>query len=295
MLGQVTRRGSNKLSPRRVATITVPGRLSDGGGLYLVVDPSGAKRWAFIFRWKLPGQVGAGKLREMGLGSALAVTLAKARERATEARALVAERIDPIASKRADRAVPTFGMMADEVLATRSVDLRSEKSKARWKRALETHAVLLRPLAVDAIATEHVLASLKPIWAEKPETAQKTRGYIEAVLDAAKAKGHRTGENPARWKGHLDHLLPRGQKLSRGHHAALAFCDVPSFVAELRERDAVSAWALEFLILTVARTGEVTGATWPEVDLAAKVWTIPAGRMKAGIEHRVALSDRAVE
>lgn len=295
MLGQVARRGTNKLSPRRVATISTPGRHSDGGGLYLVVDPSGAKRWTFLFRWRLPVQTGAGKLREMGLGSAAAVTLARAREKAADARALVADRIDPIAAKRANSAVPTFGAMADEVIATRSADLRSDKSKARWKRALETYAVTLRPLTVDMISTEHVLGALKPIWSEKPETAQKARGYIEAVLDAAKAKGHRAGENPARWKGHLDHLLPRGQKLSRGHHAALPFADLSAFVTELRARDAVSGWALEFLILTAARTGEVLGATWPEVDLAAKTWTIPAGRMKAGTEHRVPLTARAVE
>jgi integrase len=159
---------------------------------------------------------------------------------------------------------------------------------------LETYAAPLRSRPVDQIDTEAVLAVLKPIWLEKPETASRLRGRIEAVLDAAKAQGHRMGENPAAWRGHLSHLLPTRQKLSRGHHAAMAYDDVPAFVARLRERDALAAMALELCILTATRSGEVLGARWSEIDTAKKVWTISAARMKAGRAHRVPLSDRAL-
>ena len=295
LLGQPQRRGFNKLSPRKAASIQTPGRHSDGGGLYLVVDKSGARRWVFMFRWRRAGETGAGKLREMGLGSAGAVTLARAREKAADARALVADRIDPIAAKHASAAVPTFGAMADEVIETRTEGMRGAKSKARWERALQTYAEPIRSLGVDVVSTEDVLKVLKPIWSTKPESAQKARGYIEAVLDAARAKGFRQGDNPARWRGHLDHLLSKPQKLSRGHHAAMAYSDLPAFVKVLRGRDGAAALALEFLILTAARSGEVRGAVWDEIDLKAALWTIPAVRMKAGVEHRVPLCARAVE
>ena len=292
---RMVRRQLGKLSPRHVATVTEAGRHSDGGGLYLVVAPSGAKRWAFIFRWKAAPEVpGAGRMREMGLGSFTAVPLARAREKAAVQRALLDDGKDPIAAAKPDSGVPNFGDMADAVIATRSSDLRNDKSKARWRRALETYAAVLRPLRVDAVQTDDVLGALKPIWTEKPETAQKTRGYIEAVLDAAKAKGHRTGENPARWRGHLDHLLPRRPKLTRGHHAALPYEKLPGFVAELRARSGAAPLALEFLILTAARTSEVREATWAEIDLQARVWTVPGERMKGGREHRVPLSTVAV-
>ena len=251
-----------------------------------------------MYRWK-PAQTatGAGRMREMGLGSFDAVPLVRAREKAAAQRALLDGRIDPIAAAQAARAeseAPSFAVVADAVVATRSSDLRSDKSVARWKRALETHAAALRPLRVDAIETSDVVSVLEPIWLKTPETAQKTRGYIEAVLDAAKAKGYRTGENPARWRGHLDNLLPRKPKLTRGHHAALAYRQLPIFVARVRERTGVAPRALEFLILTAARTSEVREAKWTEFDLDQKVWTIPAGRMKAGVEHRVPLSTAAL-
>lgn len=294
-----------KLSPRRVATLSKPGRHSDGGGLYLVVEPSGSKRWAFLFRWKRPGEIGAGRLREMGLGSFNSVSLEKARKKAAHARDLLDDGLDPIEARKAERPAPSFGEVADELIRIRSTELRNEKSKARWKRALVTYAASLRTIPVDAITTEHVLAALnappaddpkgEPLWLRVPESAKLARGYIEAVLDAAKAKGFRAGENPARWRGHLDHLLSRPKKLLRGHHAAMAFHDTPAFVQELRMRQAVSALALEFLILTAARSGEVFGATWSEIDLGEKVWTIPASRMKAEREHRVPLSARAIE
>jgi integrase len=159
---------------------------------------------------------------------------------------------------------------------------------------LTVYAAPLRSKPVDKVETSDVLAVLKPIWLEKPETASRLRGRIERVLNAAKAKGYRTGENPAAWRGHLENLLPRQSKLSRGHHAALPYADVPDFVAKLREREAVAALALEFAILTATRSGEVLNARWDEIDLEAKTWTIPAERMKAAREHRVPLSDPAL-
>lgn len=277
----------NRLNPRAVATLAKPGRHADGGGLYLVVGPGAARGWIFLFRWQ-------GRLREMGLGGLAGVSLAKARVKAEAARKLVADGMNPLEVRREQEAVPTFGVFADAVVADLSPQWRNPKHRQQWANTLTGDAKRLRPLRIDRIETADVLATLKPIWATKPETASRLRGRIERVLDAAKAKGHRTGENPARWRGHLDHLLPKRQKLTRGHHAALPFGDVPSFVSELRERNAVAALALEFTIFTAARSGEVRGATWAEMDLANRVWTVPAKRMKAGREHRVPLSARAV-
>lgn len=289
-----SRRGFNKLSARRVETIRTPGRHSDGQGLYLVVDPSGARRWVFIYRWKQAGAKGPGRHREMGLGPVAGVSLQRAREKAANARALLADRKDPIDHKRSLEAVPLFGDLADELIAAKSGVLKSRKSIERWERALQTHAALLRPQRVDAITTNDVIRALKPIWASKSETASVTRGYIEAVLDAASAKGFRSGDNPARWRGHLDHLLPRPQKLTRGHHKALPYTEIPTFITTLRKGEAVARDALEFLILTAARSGEVLDARWSEIDMDQKVWTISAVRMKAAREHRVPLSDEAV-
>jgi integrase len=175
-----------------------------------------------------------------------------------------------------------------------SAGFRNEKHKAQWKTTLETYAAPLRAKPVDSIATDDVLAVLKPIWTEKAETASRLRGRIEKVLDAAKAKGFRDGENPARWRGHLDHLLPKPPKRARGHHAAMPYEDVAAFLCKLREREATAALALEFCILSAARSGEVLGARWSEIDLDKKIWTVPANRMKPGRVHRVPLSARAV-
>jgi len=183
--------------------------------------------------------------------------------------------------------------MADDVRETLSAGFRNEKHKAQWKSTLETYAAPLRAKPVDTIATDDVLAVLKPIWTMKAETASRVRGRIEKVLDAAKAKGFRDGENPARWRGHLDHLLARPSKLSRGHHAAMPYEQVAGFIAELRKREATAALALELCILTAARSGEILGMRWSEIDLEQKIWTVPANRMKAGREHRVPLSSRA--
>ena len=278
----------HRLSPRAAITTSIAGRYADGGGLYLVVSPTGSRKWVFRFRWK-------GKLSDMGLGSASVVPLGRARERAAEARLKIAESINPLAEKRAARAIPTFGDFADDLVESVKSQWSNAKHAQQVKNTLERFAVDLRSLPVDQIDTAKVVDALKPIWTSKAETAGRVRGRIEWVLDAAKAKGYRSGENPARWKGHLDQLLPKRNRLARGHHAALPFADVPAFIENLRGRPATSALALEFTILTAARSGEVRGATWREIDLTKALWTVPAERMKAGREHRVPLSKRAVE
>ena len=288
-----SQRGYNKLSARRVETLAEPGRHSDGRNLYLVVDPSGAKRWVFMFRWKRPGATGPGKMREMGLGPLTGVSLQRAREKAEEARALLADGIDPIAHRRSFEAIPTFGDLVDVVIEEQAPGVRSEKSVDRWKRLLKVHAKDLGPLRVDTIEVDDVLSVIRPLWMTNPDTAKLMRGYIERTLDAAKVKGFRSGENPARWRGHLERLLPKPQKLIRGHHKAMAFDQVPAFMEALRSKESIAARALEFLILTAARSGEVMGAVWAEFDLTKKVWTIPGARMKAAKEHQVPLCPRA--
>ena len=286
-------RPRNKLDARRVATLKAPGRHSDGGSLYLAIDGDGAamrRRWLFLFHWN-------GKRREMGLGGFPPVSLADARRLRDDAARLVREGRDPIASRnlaREERAAkPTFGEVADKLLAAKEGEWRNEKHRAQWRDSLTVLAAPLRSRPVDEIDTAAVMAVLTPLWQERAETASRLRSRIEAVLDAAKAAGSRSGENPAAWRGHLAHLLPKRSNLSRGHHAAMAYADVPAFVAKLRECDAIAAMALEFCILTATRSGEVYGARWSEIDMAAKVWTVPAERMKAGREHRVPLSDRS--
>jgi integrase len=275
-----------RLTARKVETAK-PGKYGDGAGLQLAVASSGAKKWVLRFLWQ-------GKAREMGLGSYPEVGLAEAREKAIAARRLARTGIDPIAERKQDRRVPTFGELADEVVAEQSKGFRNEKHKAQWAMTLREYAAPLRLMPIDTITTEDVLGVLKPIWSTKAETASRLRGRVERVLNAAKAKGYRSGENPAAWRGHLENLLPKRQKLTRGHHAALPYADVPAFVAKLRKRDAVAALALEFAILTAARSGEVLGARWREIDFDARTWTIEPERMKAAREHRVPLSKRSV-
>jgi integrase len=269
-----------KLSARAVATVAEPGRHSDGEGLYLNVTPSGARSW--LFMWKKDG-----RRREMGLGSAGSVSLARARELASECRAQVA-------AGKTKSGTPTFGAIANALIASKEVEWRNPKHRAQWRMTLEKYAVPLRSRPVDDIDTAAVLAVLTPLWREKPETASRLRGRIEAVLDAAKAQGLRSGENPAAWRGHLSHLLPKRGKLTRGHHAAMPYVDIPAFIERLSAREATSAMALEFCILTAARSGEVLGARWLEINFGTKVWTVPAERMKAAREHRIPLSDRAL-
>lgn len=281
-------RALHRLAPRSVTTAKA-GRHSDGGGLYLIVDKSGARRWAFMY-WQ--GRKGA----EIGLGSPLkAVTLPMARERAGECRRLLAEGSDPRRWNAAAKPVPDFQKMAEDVIAALESGWRNDKHTYQWRATIKTYCKPIAATAVNEVTTEDVLKVLRPIWATKTETATRLRGRIERILDAAKAQGYRDGENPARWRGHLDNLLAKPQKLARGHHASMPWADLPAFIVELRLREAMAARALEFAILTAARTGETLGARWDEIDLEAKVWTVPAVRMKAGREHRVPLTNRAVE
>jgi integrase len=278
----------NKLTARAAAT-TKPGRYGDGDGLWLVVSKTGARKWAYRFSW-------SGKVTEMGLGSADVVSLAQARSLRDEARKMLASGRNPIEARReAGRVIPTFGALADELLEAKQPEWRNAKHAEQWRWSLQVACALLRDKAIDAIEVSDVLAVLKPMWLEKPETASRLRQRIEAVLNAAKARGYRSGENPAAWRGHLEHLLPKRQRLTKGHHAAMDYRDVPNFIQRLRSEDYVSARALEFCILTAARSGEVFGARWPEIDFAGKVWAIPKERMKAGRDHRVPLSVRAME
>jgi integrase len=286
-------RALQKLSARRAATLQTPGRHSDGGGLYLVVDKAGARRWVFMFRWKSHSGPGAGRIREMGLGSARALSLAQAREDAAKARALVARRIDPIAARQKAGPAPSFADLADALVELRTQEKVSDTSLARLKRSLEVYAQSLRPKPIDEIDTEDVLAVLQPIWREKPATAEKVQSHICAVLDAAKARGHRGGDNPARWKGHLDQLLPRRNSQERRHHEALPYADLPEFFAKLSAKGGTAARALQFTILTAARSSETFDAAWREFNPNRTVWTVPAARMKEKREHRVPLTPDA--
>jgi integrase len=265
----------------------LPGR----GGLYLCVPSSLTRTWVYRFSWR-------GRRPETGLGSFNAgVGLAQASAARDEARSILRSGHNPIEAREVNRAAAnkaTFGEIADALLETKAHEWRNEKHREQWRWSLTEAAVELRPRPVDEIGTEAVLAVLKPLWTAKPETASRLHGRIEAVLDAAKAQGDRSGENPARWRGHLSHLLLKRQKLTRGHHAAMAYTDVPVLMARLRADNAIAAQALAFCILTATRTGEVLGALWSEIDIAAKVWTVPAARMKAAREHRVPLSDGAL-
>ena len=276
----------NRLSARAVATITECGRHADGGGLYLSISPNGGRRWTFLYRWH-------GKPTELGFGSARNVTLARARELARHARANLAEGINP-KDVRKQSGGATFGDCADQLTETMRPSWRNAKHAAQWEMTLQKYAAPLRRLPVDKITTDDVLSVLKPLWKHKPETASRFRGRIERVLDAARAQGLRRGENPARWRGHLDQLLPKRQRLTRGHHPAMPYADVPAFIANLRTREGNAALALELAILAAARSGEVLGARWAEIDLQRRVWTVPASRMKAGREHRVPLSPPAL-
>ncbi len=282
----------NKLGAKSVET--AKNTKGDGGGLWLIVSKAGTKKWVFRFTWQ-------GRPDNMGLGSAESVSLADARKARDEAERLLAAGVNPKNARddarTAEIARPTFGRCADEFLAAKESEWRNEKHRAQWSMTLTKYAGPLRSKPVDEIDTESVLAVLSPLWKKTPETASRLRARIEAVLDAARARGFilRNEANPARWRGHLDKLLPKPSKLSRGHHAAMPYPEVSAFIAKLRERDALAALSLEFAILTATRSGEVLGARWDEIDLEAKLWTVPAIRMKAGREHRIPLSGRALE
>jgi integrase len=287
------KRHAKRLTAREVDTLTKPGRHADGDGLYLVVRPGGSKQWMFLYRRQ-------GRLREMGLGSPSAgITLAQARQLAAAARSHTTSGEDPLDARheaaREIAKVPEFGSYALGLVDRIERGFSNPKHRQQWRNTLSTYCRPIWKLSIDAVDTRGVLACLTPIWHDKPETASRVRGRIERVLNAAKAEKLRAGENPAMWRGHLDSTLPRPAKLTRGHHAALPYTEVKAFVAELRARVAVTANALEFLILTAARTSEVLNAEWNEFDLATSIWTIPGKRMKARVEHRVPLSKRATE
>ena len=283
----------HKLSDSKVRSLSVPGIFGDGDGLYLRIQKTGGKSWVFIWRRY-------GVRREIGLGAygagAGQVSLALARAKAEEARAIVGAGGDPktdMAERQAAGA--TFGTIADEYISTMTPKWRGGKTLPAWERFAATYAKALRDIPVEKVSTDDVVRVLRPMWHTKPETASKVRERIKIVLDHAKARGLRTGDNPGQWKGHLDQILPAPAALSRGHHAAVPYKDVPALVEKIRRIDGMGSRALEFAILTAARSGEVRGATWEEIDLDAKLWTIPAARMKTGKVHRVPLPDRAAD
>ena len=279
-----------------------PGRHADGGGLHLLVKEGGARSW--VFRFMLNG-----KSRDIGLGAAGAggMSLADARDRAAALRLKVKAGIDPLSERQEAEArakasaqasvaaIVTFKDAADAYIAANGDSWRNAKHRQQWENTLATYAYpVIGGMPVADVDTAQVLRILEPIWKAKAETASRLRGRIETVLDSAKARGYRQGENPARWRGHLAQILPARAKLSRGHHKAMPYEEVPAFLTQLRARKAVAALALEFVILTAVRTGEAISASWSEVDLDKSIWSIPASRMKAGKEHRVPLSPRAV-
>lgn len=281
-------RSINRLTTKGVEALDEPGLHADGAGLYLRIDQTSNKRWVFVFFWR-------GKRREMGLGSAApnAVSLKAARKAAEDARALLAAREDPIAARRVSgTAELTFGEMAERVIDNLEPGWRSPKMAKQWRASLRTHAKKIWGRPVADVDTTDVLLVLTPIWSTIPETATRVRSRVEHVLDVAKVEGRRKGENPARWRGHLQLLLPR-QTRTRGHHTALRYEDVPAFVQRLRDRPATAARALEFTILSAVRTTETREALWSEIE--GEIWTIPAARMKAGVEHRVPLTPRMLE
>jgi integrase len=290
-------RTGGKLNALKVARAK-RGLHGDGLGLDLQVSQSNARSW--IFRYSIDGRV-----RYLGLGSASAISLARARELVVEPRRLRAEGIDPIEHRRAQRMATkadaakavTFEQCAETYALAHEGAWRNAVHRAQWRRTLEVDVYpVIGALPVQAIDTPLVLKVLQPIWSTKPETANRIRGRIESVLDAAKAQEFRTGENPARWRGHLENLLAAPRKLRKIEHlAALPYREMPEFMVALRGRQGIGAIALEFTILTAARTGEVINARWSEIDFAKATWTIPGERMKAGRAHAVPLSSDAVE
>lgn len=286
-----------KLTALAVSRASKPGYYGDGAGLYLQVSASGTKSW--IFRYTL-----AKKQREMGLGALHTVTLAQAREKAKACRASLLEGIDPLEARNAvkleaalERAkTVTFDHCASEYIAAHSSSWKNDKHVVQWQNSLKNYASpTIGGLPVAAVDTAMVMKVLQPIWNTKTETATRVRSRIENILDWATVSKFRVGENPARWRGHLENLLAEPRKVTKVQHfAALPWQEIGAFMAELRQREGSSARAVEFGILTAARSGEVRGARWEEFDLDAAVWTVPAERMKAGREHRVPLSTAAL-
>lgn len=271
--------------------------LGDGDGLYLSVSKTGTTSWLFRY-------MDHGKARAVGLGGYPATTLSKAREKAQALRDARSGGIDPMAFKEAaveeqrqrTAEVKTFKVCAKDYIDTKQTAWKNEKHEQQWRNTLEQYAYpVIGQLPINRINTDHIVKILKPVWSSKAETASRLRGRIEKILDWAKVHGLRQGENPARFKGHLEHLLPKQRAGAQKHHASLPYQQLPAFVKKLQDQSGMSRFALEFTILCAARTGETLGMTWSEVNLAKKIWIIPADRMKAGVEHRVHLCSRVVD
>ena len=287
-----------RLSALAVSREKRPGMHADGGGLWLQVTKSGARSWVFRFTLR-------GRARAMGLGPLHTIGLSDARSLAGQCRRLLLDGIDPIEARRTDRTKAaleaakaiTFKTAAEAYIASHRAGWRNEKHATQWTATLGTYAYpVFGDLPVSEVDVTLVMKAVEPLWSTKTETASRLRGRIESILDWATTRGYRQGENPARWRGHLENLLPRKAKVQKVEHfAALPFLEIGAFMAALSEQPGVSARALEFLILTAARTNETLGAPWREIDLAGKVWTIPPERMKSGREHRVPLSAPALE
>jgi integrase len=280
------------ISARSLIAKGKPGAHADGGNLYLRIAGPGSGKWTLRYMVE-------GKAREMGLGSPGSVSLAEARDAAQEARKLLRTGVDPIDRKRTANVTArrhTFAEVAGLYIGSHEAGWRNTKHQAQWPSTLARHVFpSMGTIPVADVDTGAVMKVLEPIWRKTPETASRVRGRVEAVLDYAKARGWREGENPARWRGHLANLLPAPSKISTvEHHPALPWEEVGSFMVALHGRKGTAALALEFAILTAARSGEVRGAKWDEVDMVARAWTVPGTRMKAGREHRVPLSDAAL-
>jgi integrase len=285
------------LSAAKVRNLKHPGDYLDGRGLYLQVRNESSKSW--LLKYSIEKRA-----REMGLGPAADIPLATARELRDRYRSLLKQGVDPLEHKQAEKSTKalerakaiTFKDACTRYIAANRSGWRNIKHAAQWEATLKAYAYpIIGSLPVQAIDTALVMAVLDPIWSTKPETASRVRGRIESVIGAAKARGEFRGENPAAWKGHLDKLLPKTSKVRKvENHAALPYANLPAFMTDLSGREGIAAAAMEFLILTTARTGEVLGTTWDELDLRKSVWTIPGERMKNGKEHQVPLSGPAV-
>jgi len=281
---QAMGRGTNRLTVTALRSLKEPGFHADGAGLYVRVRETGGRSFVFV-------STKGGKRRETIIGPVSDITLAEAREARDRLRR--GEPADPQA-----RVIPTFGEWAELWIAANESAWRNEVHRRQWRETFKTHAASLKTLKFEEVDVDAVLKVLRPIWSSHNETASRIRGRIERVLDAAKAKKYIVPpwENPARWRGNLEHLLPPRKKLAaRGHQAAMPYEQLPQFIVELRSRPALAARALEFCILTASRTGEVLGADWDEVDLSNREWTVPGIRMKMGKPHRVPLTRRAYE
>jgi len=290
-----------RLTAMAVTHARKPGLYADGAGLYLRVSRNGSKSWAFRFMLN-------GKPREMGLGGLTKVSLADARRKATDTRRTLSDGYDPVTLRQEEAArrataeklttahAMTFDKCAEAYISAHEISWRNEKHRQQWRNTLTTYvSPVFGGASVQTVDIDLVMKVIEPLWSAKTETARRVRGRIEVILDWARVRGYRSGENPARWRGNLDHLLPARSKVRAvRHHAALPHSEIGAFMQDLGKMEGASAAALEFLILTVARTGEIIGARWPEIDLKNSIWVVPAARMKSGREHRVPLSLAAI-